>query len=221
MRRLFRTVLWLALLALLLVGGYGYLGYRDARAAAPELGKRADALIAAGRGGVALGMDRQAMLLAVEDPAFASHYGLDFTTPGAGPMTITQSLAEAEGFADFTPGLRLVRQTGFAIGLEAALSKPQILALYLDDVPMGAGPDGPWLTGLFAASEAVFDAPPSAVTEADYLALLAVIIAPDALPLVGEDAARDARVDRIRRLVAGDCAPAGHGDVWLEGCAGP
>lgn len=221
MRRLIRTVVWLALLMLVALGGYGYLGFRDARAAAPELAKRADALIASGRGGVALGVDRRAMLLAVEDPAFGSHYGMDFTTPGAGATTITQSLAKAEGFADFTPGLQKIRQTGFAVGLETRLSKPQILALFLDDVPMGAGPDGPWLTGLFAASEAYFEALPSAVPEEDYLALIAVMIAPAQLRLSAPDAALQDRVDRIARLLAGACAPDGHGDVWLAGCAGP
>lgn len=221
MRRLFRTILLLALLFVALMAGYGYTGYRDARADAPELAKQADGLIAAGRGGVALGVDRRAVLLAVEDPAFGSHYGIDFTTPGAGATTISQSLSKSVGFADFSPGLQKIRQSGYAIGLESMLNKPQILALFLDRVPMGAGPDGAWIDGLYAASEAHFGASPDRVAEAAFHALVAVMIAPGALRLSEPDGAELAqRVARIGALIDNRCTPAGHSDVWLEGCHG-
>jgi monofunctional glycosyltransferase len=221
MRRLFRTLLWLCLLAVAGTLGYGYTGYRDARAAAPDLAQEADALIAAGQGGVALGVDRMAMLLAVKDPAFSSHYGLDITTPGAGATTITQSLAPAVGIADLTPALRKVRQTGYAVGLEAGLTKPQILALFLDRVPMGPGPDGAWIDGLFAASAAHFGAAPDSVPPEAFLQLVAVMIAPEALALTRPDAPDlIERVTRISALTEGRCTPDGHDDVWLTGCAG-
>ncbi|WP_211096175.1 transglycosylase domain-containing protein [Flavimaricola marinus] len=199
--------------------GYGYTGYRDARADAQSLEQEANALIAAGQGGVALGVDRRAILLAVEDPAFGSHYGVDFTTPGAGATTITQSLAKSDGFADFTPGLHKIRQSGYAIGLEAALTKPQILALFLNRVPMGAGPDGTWIDGLYAASEAHFGASPSDVPLDAFLKMVAVMIAPGALKLADVDAPElIERAGRIAALVEEECEPASHSDVWLEGC---
>lgn len=46
--------------------------------------------------------ERKAMLLAVEDPAFMRHHGVDLATPGAGMTTITQGLVKIlyfpEGF---------------------------------------------------------------------------------------------------------------------------
>lgn len=222
MGRFLRRVVWIGLFALILAAGYGYLGFRDARADAPELAVAADALIADGRGGVHLGLDRRAMLLAVEDPSFSAHAGFDFTTPGAGITTLTQSLAKQEGFADFTPGLQKIRQTGYAIGLETRLSKPQILALWLDRAQMGraGGPDAGWIEGFFTASQLAFGDHPARITEDEFLHLVAVAIAPATFDLTDPGPALDQRVARIRALLAGDCTPDGNSDVWLTACSG-
>ena len=45
------------------------------------------------------------ILLAVEDPNFFSHSGIDLSTPGAGLTTITQALAKRLYFEQFQPGL--------------------------------------------------------------------------------------------------------------------
>ncbi|MEY1555492.1 transglycosylase domain-containing protein [Yoonia sp. R2331] len=220
MRRLLRFFTLLVLVALLGCGIYGWIGYRDGLRASVELAPQADALIAAGQGGGALGPGRQAMLLAVEDPAFFTHVGFDLTTPGGGITTITQSLAKRQGFDEFIPGYRKLRQTTYAIGLERGLTKPQILALFLDSVSMGRGPDGDWITGLFPASLAHFDATPDAIPEDDFIALVAVMIAPRDLALGEADAVLQTRIARIKRLLEGACEPLGNSDVWLEGCAG-
>ena len=220
MKRLLKRLVLLGAALIIAALAYGWTGFRDARAAADTLAARADALIAEGRGGMALGQDRLDWLLAVEDPAFEVHAGFDLTTPGAGATTITQSLAKREGFADFTPGLKKLRQTGYAIGLETRLSKPQILALFLDSVPMGTGPDGSWIDGFFSASAAFYDAPPASIAPDAFHRLLAVLIAPGTLSLADPDPALDARAARIAALLAGQCAPIGHDDVWLNGCAG-
>ena len=222
MRRLARWVGLLCLLAVCAVFGYGYSGWRDARADAEALKSQADQLIAEGRGGVALGLDRRAELLAVEDPAFEVHAGFDLTTPGAGTTTITQSLAKREGFADFTPGLQKIRQTGYAIGLESKLSKPEIMALFLESVPMGRGPEGQdaeWISGLFAASEAHFGASPDRISDEAFRRLVAVMIAPGQLELAQPNLELAQREARIAALLAGRCAPIDNADVWLEGCA--
>jgi len=50
-------------------------------------------------------------LLAVEDPNFYQHSGVDLTTPGAGITTITQGLVKQLYFSEFRPGFAKLRQT--------------------------------------------------------------------------------------------------------------
>ncbi|QFT33018.1 monofunctional biosynthetic peptidoglycan transglycosylase [Labrenzia sp. THAF82] len=206
-------------IALLLVGciGYGAFGYFDAISDADDLRTRADTLIASDFGGASLGAKRYQQLLAVQDPRFEQHGGVDMTTPGAGITTISQSLSKRVGFEKFTPGIGKIRQTGYALGLESELSKEQIMALWLDTLEMGRGPEG-WVTGFHRMSEAVFGAPPRAIKDEQYLSLLAVMIAPARYRIGTKDDALADRTGRIGRLVSGKCAPIDNSDVWLEGC---
>ncbi|MEP4033773.1 transglycosylase domain-containing protein, partial [Roseibium polysiphoniae] len=169
-------------------------------------------------GAKSLGESRYRQLLLVQDPQFETHGGVDITTPGAGITTISQSLAKRVGFDEFTPGIRKIRQIGYAFGLERELSKQQIMALWLDTVEMGRGPDG-WVTGFHRMSEAAFGARPQAIDEEQYLSLLAVLIAPSRYRIGSTDEALSERVRRIRRLVSGGCAPLDNSDVWFAGCS--
>ncbi len=204
------------LVALLL---YGAKGYVDAVRAGPALAERADRLIAAGRGGAGLGPGRIETLLKVEDPAFWRHGGIDMSTPGAGRTSITQSLSKRLGFDRFRPGLRKIRQSGYALGLERSLSKPRILALFLDTAEMGPGRKAPWVKGFYTASLDHYGRPPAALDQRQFLALLAIMVAPREFRLDRPDPALDERVARIERLIADLCRPSGHNDVRLEGCA--
>ncbi|MCD0415956.1 transglycosylase domain-containing protein [Rubrivivax sp. JA1024] len=198
--------------------GYGAKGYWDALSDAEGLRARAEAVIAQGRGGESLGTAHRAILLAVEDPNFSTHSGVDFSTPGAGLTTITQSAAKRLAFDQFYPGIGKIRQTGYALGLESRLSKQQILALWLETLEMGNGPNG-WMVGFYPASATIYGRPPAELTEAEFIRLVAVLIAPASYDLGRSDAKLDERTGRIQRLVAGACAPAGFSDVWLEGCS--
>ncbi|WP_299481317.1 transglycosylase domain-containing protein [uncultured Roseibium sp.] len=206
--------------ALLIVGllGFGAKGYYDATTDADDLSARANILLASQLGGASLGPERLRQLLAVQDPQFEQHGGVDLTTPGAGLTTISQSLAKRVGFENFTPGIGKVRQTGYALGLERELSKDQIMALWLDTLEMGRGPGG-WVTGFHRMSEAVFGAHPHELDDHEYLSLLAVIIAPGRYQIGSDDDALVDRTVRIGRLVSGKCAPIDNSDVWLEGCS--
>lgn len=217
MRRIFRFAgLFLGLLIIAAIA-YGGKGYWDARSDAPQLRQRADELIAQGRGGASLGTDHLAILLAVEDPNFADHAGVDFSSPGAGATTITQSASKRLAFEKFRPGIGKIRQTGYAMGLESRLSKEQILALWLDTLEMGEGPEG-WITGFHKASSTIYGRPPAELSKAEFTRLVAVLISPASYKLIGSDTALDERVSRIERLVARACAPDSHSDIWLEGC---
>lgn len=192
-------------------------GYLEGKRAAPAYAERADALLAAGRGPADLGPGRWDKLLAVQDPGFAAHRGVDLSTPGAGITTVTQSLAKRLGFDEFRPGWAKLRQTGLALGYEARMTKDQIAALWLETVEMGRLPaDGPWTIGFWPAAERAHGSAPAALDEAQFRDLVARLVAPAVL---GDDAAARAdRAARIGRLWAGACAPRDHGDVWLEGC---
>lgn len=213
-----RILLIAILAAVLALLAYAAIGYGDALRDAPGLKARADRLIAQGRGPDALTPTELRQLIRVEDPNFWHHHGVDDETPGAGVTTITQALSKHLAFEAFKPGVRKIRQTTYAMGLEARLSKRQILALFLDEAPFGRGPNG-WMQGVFPTSTQVYDKAPATLTEAQWLRLVAVLITPSDFRLFGPDGRLDERVRRIERLVAGICQPRDNSDVMLEGCA--
>ena len=217
MKKILKTASTLILAIFAAALAYGGWGYLDAIKDADALKLRADALIAENRGGQSLGDARLQQLLQVQDPNFQGHSGVDMITPGAGVTTITQSAAKRLAFEAFKPGIGKIRQTGYALGLESELTKEQILALWLDTLEMGKGPEG-WVTGFHRASEKVFGKAPTDLQETEFLSLVAVLIAPGKYRLGTDDPALAERVERIARLVSGSCSPLDNGDVWLEGC---
>jgi hypothetical protein len=184
--QLWRFIRWFVFFLLVGLTGYMGKGAYDAWKMAPTLAARADFLISDGRGPADLG-PRIAWLLMVQDPGFATHSGFDISTPGAGLTTIPQSLAKRVGFENFTPGLQKLRQTSMAMMLERELTKDQIVALWLDTVEMGRGPDG-WVTGFFKASDVFYDAAPANISDDAFIQLISVLIAPGALRLANPDA---------------------------------
>lgn len=216
--RIAKFVATVTLILLTAATGYGLKGYMDAISDADGLRKHADDLMAQGRSGSALGERHLQILLAVEDPAFFEHSGVDFSSPGAGLTTITQSASKRLAFEQFRPGIGKIRQTGYAIGLEQRLSKEQILAIWLDSVEMGNGPHG-WMKGFHATSFKVYGRDPSQLQKLEFIRLTAVLISPASFNLIGRDQRLDERTRRIQRLIMGSCTPAGFRDVWLEGCS--
>ncbi len=196
---------------------YAVVGYFDAISDAEVLRQRADDLIAGKYSGESLGEERLHQLLLVQDPAFFEHSGVDFTTPGAGLTTISQSVSKRLAFTTFKPGIGKIRQTGYALGLESVLGKDQILALWLDTLEMGEGPHG-WMTGFHKSSDEIYGKAPNHLSDEEFYKLLAVLIAPGKFNLMGDDPALSERVRRVSRLVAHACVPESNGDVWLEGC---
>lgn len=221
MLRILRYAVIAVLFLIAAAVAYGAKGYFDALTDSDRLADRARRLIAEGRSGDALGAEHLAAVVAVQDPAFETHSGIDFVTPGAGMTTISQSVSKRLAFDAFAPGIGKIRQTGYALGLEARLDKAEILALWLDTLEMGRGPNG-WMTGFFTASRTIYGRPPADLSRAEMLSLVAVLIAPSAYDLTaGDDPRLAERVARIERLLSGRCVPDGHGDVWLDGCAAP
>lgn len=165
----------------------------------------------------ATGSNRASLILKVEDPEFLQHDATDFRAAG-GNRTITQSLAKRLAFENFKPGYHTIRQIGYAIGLESALTKDEIFILFLNTARMGRSPTG-WIEGFHRASKLHFREPTANISDDEFIELISVLIAPEQLRLDRPSAKRDERIRRIKKLLNNQCTPASHDDVWLEGCA--
>ncbi len=162
---------------------------------------------------------RRKVLVAVEDPGFYDHAGVDLKTPGAGLTTITQALVKRLYFKDFRPGFSKIRQTLIArFVLDDAVSKSELLLLFANHAYLGHR-QGVALYGFAAGAEAYFDRPFRELSQRQYLQLVAMLVAPNRLDPIDHRQANLRRVRRIERLLAGRCAPSGWRDVELRGCA--
>lgn len=164
--------------------------------------------------------ERRDWLLRVDDPSFYQHHGVDSRTPGAGFTTITQGLAKILFFDDFHPGLfrwRKVKQTIIAVALNARISKDEQLMLFVNTVYLG-NRDGHEVRGFSSASEEYFGKPFARISDDEYLQLVAMIVGPDEFNLAAHPDRNWERVQRIKRLLTGECAPVGVLDVEYANC---
>jgi len=166
-----------------------------------------------------LSEEQLAILLAVEDPEFFTHHGVDLRTPGAGMTTITQGLVKFLYFDEFRPGIAKVRQSLLAIGFDWAIDKPTQLAIFLNSGNLGTH-DEREVLGFDEAARSYFGKPFAELTRAEYVALVAMCVGPNAMNVATHPERNAERVHRIERLLAGACRPAGWRDVWYDGCAG-
>lgn len=206
---------------LVLVAATVYLGLRVFAARGDTRALIDAGLQAAASRGLTLSPERRAQLLAVEDPTFLTNDGLDFFTPGQGWTTLTQSLAKQLYFPNFTPGIAKIELMAFArFALTPLASKDEILTVFLAGAYFGDY-QGRAVNGFDHAARIWFDANLEALTEEQFLSLVAMLVAPNRLdPMRNADALRE-RVRRIKALLSGRCAPSGWTDVMLDGCAAP
>ena len=167
-------------------------------------------LVAEGRWRLAVGLDAVdpgyvEMLVRYEDKRFWNHGGVDFIAMGrvavqglrygrlvSGGSTLTMQVArllENSGTGRWQGKLRQIR---VAWALERALTKEEILTLYLNHAPFGGN-----LEGVRAATYAWFGKPPARLTPAEAALLVAIPQAPlSRRPDRDPEAARAAR-DRV------------------------
>ncbi|MBZ5552746.1 MAG: transglycosylase domain-containing protein [Acidobacteriia bacterium] len=157
------------------------------------------------------------ILLAVEDPNFMNHHGIDLSTPGAGYTTITQGLAKQVYFVHFRSGIAKVKQSLYAMVLDRLVTKQDQLKLFINTVYMGTLAGKP-VNGLSDAARVYFGKDFGALTEDQYIALVAMIVGPDGYSVVRFPARNAERVRRIKKLLRGECKPSGLADVYYEGC---
>ncbi|MEW5733309.1 MAG: biosynthetic peptidoglycan transglycosylase [Thermodesulfobacteriota bacterium] len=150
------------------------------------------------------------ILLAVQDPGFYRHSGVDLCTPGAGLTTITQSLVKKLYFENFEPGLSKLRQTLIAAyALDPMMTKDEQLTAFLNMMYLGNG-----ATGFAEASAIYFGKPFAWLSEDEYISLVAMIIAPAVFDLKKHPERNAERSARIRRLADGEYTPKGLMDLY-------
>jgi len=162
---------------------------------------------------------RIAMLIQVEDPGFYEHHGVDFSTPGAGMTSITQSLVKRFFFDDFQPGFAKLEQSLIArFVLDRAMSKPAQLKAYLNHSHFGWR-DGKPVIGLAAAARTYYGREPAQLSDRQYLSLIAMLMAPRDYDPIRHPDANAERVRRIEAMLAGKCRPQRLRDVTYSACA--
>ena len=150
------------------------------------------------------------ILLKVEDPRFFEHRGIDLSTPGGGITTITQALVKHLYFEKFSPGIAKLKQTAIArFVLDPLMAKSDQLRLFINTAYLG-----PNANGLSQASEAFFGKPFAQLKEDEYIALVAMLIAPATFDVRHYPERNRERVERIKRVVSGEYAPRGLFDIF-------
>jgi len=161
-------------------------------------------------------------LLKIQDPDFYQHRGVDLATPGAGYTTITQALTKVLFFnGSFTPGFlrwRKIQQIIIAVAFDARVSKDQQLRLFVNLAYMGMH-NRRGITGFSQAAQEYFGKDFQNLTDQEYLALVALLVAPARYSPATQAGENENRVARIRRVIAGTCKPASHSDVYYMDCS--
>lgn len=150
------------------------------------------------------------ILLKVEDPRFFEHGGVDFSTPGAGITTITQSLVKHLYFDKFKPGIAKIRQTLIAaFALDPLMPKTDQLRLFINTVYLG-----PRAAGYEQAAQVYFQKSFAQLTEDEFIAITAMIIAPETFDIEKFPERNRERVNRIKKMVSGEYKPRGLFDLY-------
>jgi membrane carboxypeptidase/penicillin-binding protein PbpC len=178
-----------------------------------------------------------AILLAVEDPSFHEHPGVDHTfAPGQGTVTLTRSLVHTlylDGptmsgvtgmlqrvyrAADRSVGPIDIGPDAMAIVLNRQVPKDRQIELFLAHVYMGAHGDEQ-LVGFEQAARRYHGKPLKDLTREEFVGLVAMIIGPNAYHPIRHRDRWAERVGRIERLLRRECRPQGVLDVYYDACA--
>jgi membrane carboxypeptidase/penicillin-binding protein len=159
---------------------------------------------------------RLSWLVTIQDPGFYEHKGVDFSTPGAGLTTISQSIVKRLYFRNFKPGIRKLKQSLIAaFVVNKYLSKQVQLEIFINSVYMGMH-DGEAVYGLAKSSRHYFEKDISELSDDEYIALLAMLIGPDRYHVLNASYMNKRRVNRIKSVLSGDYQPKGLMDVYYD-----
>lgn len=146
-------------------------------------------------------------LLSVQDPDFYGHSGIGLFKGQLGHTTITQAIVKQLFFERFSPGL--VRQRKFKLMVTAwafdwRTSKETQLRIFLNRAYFGTA-DKREVRGFQDAARTYFGKELSALSEQQYLTLVAMLVAPNAYDPVRHPEASAGRVRNLTLLVQQSC----------------
>ena len=180
--------------------------------------------------------EQKDILLKIEDPTFYEHSGLDISE-GQGLTTITSSLARNVFlFGKTLPGVKGNFQSFYrgvfkcckkadlgrdimALVLNQNLSKEQQLQLFVSSSYMG-GYKGRQINGFQTAANSYFNKPLSALSNDEFMSLVAMLKAPNYFHPTKGAKNLEVRVSSIKKIIAGTCKPSGWLDTKYKHCAG-
>ncbi|WP_215225286.1 transglycosylase domain-containing protein [Echinicola shivajiensis] len=155
-------------------------------------------------------------LLKIQDPNFYHHKGFDISTPGAGVTTLSQGLVKLFYFERFKPGIAKIKQSLIArFAFDPLTPKDTILKLFINHAYMGQG-NRKAIYGFENAAEFYFNKPFKELNNDEYLALIAMIRAPNTFHFINKREANDLRVSRIKRYLSGNYTPKDNGDFLYD-----
>jgi len=150
------------------------------------------------------------ILLKVEDPQFFEHHGIDFSTPGAGITSVTQGFVKHIYFDKFKSGIAKIKQTLIArYTLDPLMPKEMQLRKFINTVYLG-----PKAKGFEQAANCYFHKEFDQLTEEQYIAIVAMIIAPTTFDIERHPERNKERVMRIKRVIRGEYKPKGLFDLY-------
>ena len=126
----------------------------------------------------------------------------------------SQGLAKRLYFRKFKPGPAKLKQTLIAwLALDPLASKEEQLTLFLNLAWMGEW-EGEPVQGFGEAAHRYFGKPFQRLSEDEYLALVAMVIAPAAFHVRRQPERSRERVARIRKVLSGEYKPKGLMDLY-------
>jgi len=153
-------------------------------------------------------------LLAIEDPQFYTHKGIDLKTPGAGITTITQGLVKIYYFYHFKPGSAKIKQTLVALfALDPLISKDDQSKLFINNVYLGSMSGKP-IVGFDEAAKKYYKKTFKNLSKDEYLSMIAMIIAPNTFNIMEKSKANAKRTERIKKVVSGEYRPKSLMDIY-------
>jgi len=157
----------------------------------------------------ALPGSRICALLAVQDPTFYRHQGIGLLEGPLGHTTVTQAVCKRLFFNEFSPGLLHIGKVKLMIiawAFDRRIPKDTQLRLFLNLAYFGTL-DGKEIHGFPAAATSLFGKDLQSLSEQEYLALVAMLRAPNTYHVLRNPQANATRVRDIRKLLERACAP--------------